>query len=299
MNISASKFEEISDLSNTPSISSFFNKKTKTETTSHASDNQVKSETEIVQKNEKGGELLSVNTAKENSGNAEGEASIILNQYSSTSTAICEAESNTERIENCNDGKIAPYSEHGDNSVSNKKGIDAFFSGSGKNSGEGKQENGELRNPYRDCEIDCTVLESLPEGIRREIKQSLAKSNQSVKRTKEPMNFFGSRALSSAKETTSRSCLNNEAQCVSDSSSDREKRVSGSNQRDSTNLVKCDKCEAKLFEWEMPEHLDYHFALELQKLERDTSASTSSDVSPTKPPKKKQRTTIQSFFTPK
>lgn len=259
MNITASKFEEISDHGNTPSISSFFNKRTKSETNTNAEDQQITTEAKT--------------TLEE-------------------STANLPPGSSTES--NSGGYKLALSSKHFENTVTTKKGIEAFFSGSGKNACQGKLKNREqsARNPYQDCEIDSTVLESLPDDIRREIQQSLVRNNQNVKRTKE--------AIASAKETTLDSCLNKEEQFGPDSSSDCETHNSDCNQVDDcTSFVTCEKCGAKMSHWEMAEHLDYHFALELQKVERNSIPTASPDTSITEPPKKKQRTTIQSFFTSK
>jgi len=270
MQITASKFEEISDHGNTPSISSFFNKRTKSETNTSAEDQQITTET------------TEAKTAYDEN------------------TANLPPESGTES--NSSGGKLALSPKHFENTGTTKKGIEAFFSGSGKNAGQGKLKNREqsARNPYQDCEIDSTVLESLPDDIRREIQQSLVRNNQNVKRAKEGISFSGSKTMTTAKETTSDSCLSKEAEFVPDSSSDYETHASDYNQEeDCTDFVTCEKCGTQLSRWEMPEHLDYHFALELQKLERNSSATTSSDTSKTEPPKKKQRTTIQSFFTPK
>ena len=209
--------------------------------------------------------------------------------------------SSIETAERKNDGKTDLSSKLSDNIVANKKGIESFFPDAGRNSGEGKVKNVQRtpRNPYRDCEIDCTVLESLPEDIRREIQQSLVRNNQQVKRTKEGTSFFGSRRSSAAKDTTSDSCGNKEAPLEPNSSLDRTLTSDCIQQDHCLELVKCEKCGAKLSQWEMSEHFDYHFALDLQKGERNSTATKTSNVVATEPPKKKQKTTIQSFFTPK
>lgn len=209
--------------------------------------------------------------------------------------------SSTETAERKNDEKTDLSSKLSDNIVANKKGIESFFSDAGTNGGEGKVKNVQRmpRNPYQDCEIDCTVLESLPEDIRREIQQSLVRNNQQVKRTKGEMNFFGSRRSSAAKDATSDGCGNKEAPLERNSPLDRTFNSNCNKKDHCLELVKCEKCGAKLSQWEMSEHFDYHFALDLQKGERNSTATKTSNIEGTEPPKKKQRTTIQSFFTPK
>lgn len=271
LNISASKLEEISGQS-TPSISSFFNKKTNTETTTSALNQTV-----------------SFQPFSTNLSEKDGSTSMEKNPET------LERGSGSEETESHNNGEIALNAKQGDNTATNKKGIEAFFSDTGRKIGKGKvNKRRTSRNPYQDCEIDCTVLESLPDDIRREIQLSLVESNQQMIRSKVELNSFGSQVSFTAKETTSNSGLNKEAHastgfCVDDSDQNGH----------GTDLVKCEKCGTKFSDWEMPEHLDYHFALELQKGERLSSATTSTSISGNEPPKKRQRTTIQSFFSPK
>lgn len=179
-----------------------------------------------------------------------------------------------------------------DSTHAEKKGIEVFFTG--KNSSERKLKNTERpsRNPYMGCEIDSAVLESLPEEIRQEIKQSLAQSNHGGKKAKEGNKFFGLQESTGRKENTSHNETPNTFE--NDGFSDGETLTKGC-----TDLQKCEKCGQRLPDWEMPEHLDYHFAVELQKVERKSTAGANLNISINEPPKKKQRTTIQSFFAPK
>ena len=185
-----------------------------------------------------------------------------------------------------NRGKPACNSKPSEISYSDKKGIQAFFAG--KHSNERKLKNNERPsgrpNPYLECEIDFAVLESLPEEIRREIKQSLAQTNNGAKKAK-VNNFFG--ASTSGRESAS---FNETPNIENDGFSD--------DGEDCTDLQKCEKCGQRFPDWEISEHLDYHFAVELQNVERESTA-LNLDLSVNEPPKKKQRTTIQSFFTPK
>ena len=192
--------------------------------------------------------------------------------------------------EGINRGKTACNSKLSEITCSEKKGIEVFFSG--QHSNERKLKNSERPfrpNPYLGCEIDSAVLESLPEEIRREIKMSLTRSNRGAKKGKELNGFFSPRESTSGKESTSFNETPNI--CENDGFSD--------DDVDCTDLQKCEKCGQRLPDWEMPEHLDYHFALELQNVERNSTAAAKCDLSIDEPPKKKQRTTIQSFFSPK
>lgn len=194
--------------------------------------------------------------------------------------------------ESSNNGKTAHTSKLSDNIHLDKKGIEVFFTG--KNSSERKLKNSERssRNPYLGCEIDSDVLESLPEEIRREIKQSLVQSSHGGKKVKEGSSFFGPRESTSGKDSISHD--ETPSTFENDGFSDGETLTV-----DCTDLQKCEQCGQRLPDWEMPEHLDYHFALELQRVERNSTAAAKSNTSINEPPKKKQRTTIQSFFTPK
>lgn len=203
-----------------------------------------------------------------------------------------QASSNKNEEEGSSKGKTAHTSRLSDSTHPEKKGIEVFFSG--RNSSERKPKNSERpsRNPYLGCEIDSDVLESLPEEIRREIKQSLVQNNHDGKREKEKGNIFGLRESTHGKESASN--IETSSVFENDGSSDAETLTMGC-----TELQKCEKCGQRLADWEMPEHLDYHFALELQKVERNSTAAAKTNISINEPPRKKQRTTIQSFFTPK
>lgn len=305
LNISGSKFEEIAVHNNTPSISTFFNKKNKIETATNTLDEQV---TKTLIENENDGRFSGVNLP-----NAYMKEGIV--ETSSVSSLVSEnrgEENARERVngvkneeEVTSSGKTAHNSKLTESTFSAKKGIKVFFSG--KNSNERKAKNGERQdsslNPYQGCEIDSAVLESLPDEIRREIEQSLVRSNRRGKKTIEGNTFFGPRVPSSGKESAPHNMFNKETShsFESEGFSDGEAQMKNvcNKMDDSTYLQQCEKCGESLPDWEMPEHLDYHFALELQKVERNSTAAAKSDFSTNEPPKKKQRTTIQSFFTPK
>lgn len=244
----------------------------------------------MITENEKHGRFSS---AIENSGEANEETCFAFNFV----PAGRDEENHVERQnsvkngkEGINKGNTACNSKVSEITCPEKKGIEAFFAG--KHSNERKLKNSERPtgrpNPYLGCEIDSAVLESLPEEIRREIKQSLAQRNHGAKKGK-VNSFFGARESTCGKESTS---FNETPNIIeNDGFSD--------DGEDLTDLQKCEKCGQRFPDWEMPEHLDYHFAVELQNVERNSTAANKSDLSINEPPKKKQRTTIQSFFTPK
>ena len=280
----ASKFEEINDHNSTPSISSFFSKKNKTET---ATDTLSEQQPNMITENEKHGRLLSLTENTEEGTEGTCFASNFVPAGRDEENPAEQGNGIKNGKEVINKGKTACNSKPSESTCSETKGIEAFFSG--KHSNERKLKNSERPfrpNPYLGCEIDSSVLESLPEEIRREIKQSLVQRNHGAKKAK-VNNFFGTQESTSGKESTSFNLTRNviENDGFDDSAS-------------CTDLQKCEKCGERFTEWEMPEHLDYHFALELQNVERNSTASNS-DLSINEPPKKKQRTTIQSFFTPK
>ena len=284
--MSASKFEDVREHNSTPSISSFFSKKNKTETATNTLSEQVP---KMLTENEKHGRLSSANKNTEEAN----EGTCFASNFAPTGR---DEENPAERQndvkngkEGINRGENACSSKPSEITCSEKKGIEAFFSR--KHSNERKLRNSKRPsrlNPYLGCDIDSAVLESLPEEIRREIKQSLVQRNHGAKKAK-VNSFFGSRESTSGKESTSLRETPNVIE--NDGFSD--------DSEDWTDLQKCEKCGEKFPEWEMLEHLDYHFAVELQNVERNSTANTKSDLSINEPPKKKQRTTIQSFFTPK
>ena len=260
LQISASKFEEVSETS-TPSISSFFKKKTPAEITANASEMEIVSPALI----------LKGNVADEFS-------SCLQDKISECSGSNKELTKRSETASNC---------QLDDKQSVTKRGIEAFFSECGKSS-KLKNEQRKCRNPYQDCQIDCTVLKSLPDDIQREIRQSLVKSDLERSPRKQEAKFFSSQASSSVSGV----CKDTQAEVdkVVDGA-----RGSYSNETDlgDDELVKCEKCRMKFSPWEMPEHLDYHFAVDLQNTERNSSETLRCSA---EPPKKKQKTTIQSFF---
>ena len=294
LSISASKFEDLSENSSTPSISSFFNKKSKTDALTVTS-----VEKEITQ--DHGDEVFSsLHSVEKETGNSN-----LKFSNNSKPTPIISLQNRRKNLKgDCSDN-AACGSKLSETPTSKKKGIEAFFSGSGAKTCDVKDKSGGRtpRNPYQDCEIDSSVLESLPEDIRREIQQSFAAvKNEPGKRAKEGGDFLGVHASSTEKKTRSEDNGNMAVTCRTGSHNvfDAKTQVIGDNRTgDCTDLVKCDKCGESLSHWEMPEHSDYHFALELQQGERTSSAARNTQLLVSEPPKKKQRTTIQSFFSPK
>lgn len=260
LQITASKFEEVSETS-TPSISSFFKKKTPAEITAKASEMEIVSPALI----------LNGNVADEFS-------SCLQDKISECSGSNKELTKRSETASNC---------QLNDKQSVTKRGIEAFLLECGKSS-KLKNEQRKCRNPYQDCQIDCTVLKSLPDDIQREIRQSLVKSDLERSPRKQEAKFFSSQASSSV------SGVYKDTQAEVDKVVDGA-RGSYSNETDlgGGELVKCEKCRMKFSPWEMPEHLDYHFAVDLQNIERNSSETLRCSA---EPPKKKQKTTIQSFF---
>ena len=285
--MSASKFEDVREHNSTPSISSFFSKKNKTETATNTLSEQVP---KMLTENEKHGRLSSANENTEEAN----EGTCFASDFAPTGRDEENSAEPQNDVKNgkegINRGENACSSKPSEITCSENKGTEAFLLEEHSNERKLKysERPASRSNPYLGCEIDSAVLESLPEEIRREIKQSLVQRNHGAKKAK-VNSFFGSRESTSGKESTSLKETPNVTE--NDGFSD--------DSEDCGDLQKCEKCGEKFPECEMPEHLDYHFAVELQNVERNSTTTTKSDLSINEPPKKKQRTTIQSFFTPK
>ena len=73
-----------------------------------------------------------------------------------------------------------------------------------------------------------------------------------------------------------------------------------SNNMTSEDYIECEKCKKKILVWEMPEHFDFHFALELSNLDKTTnSISVASNISNNNPVIKKANKRITSEQTDK
>ncbi|XP_068689569.1 DNA polymerase eta-like [Montipora foliosa] len=271
INISASKFEEISQNS-TPSISSFFNKKTCTEVAANAPNDEVISSS------------LSVGESVEN------EPSSGL-QVGYENRGIQFPGINNETEDSTRDVKTASNCKLRNNDPVNKKGIEAIFSNRGTDT---KSVRRKCHNPYQNCKLDSSVLESLPDCVQREIQQSFLKNKNQVELNEEEA-CFGSPASSPVKDSASGLRLNTQGERSNASDGPRD---SYDNEAEHSNaeLVKCEKSSWEFSPWQMPEHSDYHFAVDLQKFERSSAGASSFSA---EPPKKKQRTTIESLFSPK
>ncbi|CAG2219563.1 POLH [Mytilus edulis] len=134
--------------------------------------------------------------------------------------------------------------------------------------------------------FDEEVFMSLPLDIQHEIRQNMkskpkAKLKQEEKKRSSLDNFF--------------------QQCT------QEKTDNIKNQSD---LTSCEKCGKEILVWELPEHMDFHFAQEIQKEFREENIQSNkvpikrkSATSPAKPKKKLKKTenvnTLTNFFSKK
>ena len=50
------------------------------------------------------------------------------------------------------------------------------------------------------------------------------------------------------------------------------------NNENSEDYIECEKCRKKILIWDMPEHSDYHFALEISKLDNPVAANAASNA---------------------
>ena len=199
---------------------------------------------------------------------------------------------NNETEGSTRDVKTASNCKLRNNDPVNKKGIEAFFSNRGTDT---KSVRRKCHTPYKNCKLDSSVLESLPDCIQHEIQQSFLENKNQVELNEEEACFFGSPASSPVKDSASGLRLNTQAERSNASDGPRD---SYDNEAEHSNveLVKCEKCSLEFSSWQMPEHSDYHFAVELQKFERSSAGASCFSA---EPPKKKQRTTIEPFFSPK
>lgn len=289
LNVSASKFEEITNHNCTPSISSFFTKKNKLEKVENLSDN-------FVSENVEDGCSSSFNLEGNKGIGRTSVSGSVVNQNLHEENS-CDGVQRYDNKECRDNEKKVLESKHNVGTLSKKKSIEAFLSG--KVICEEKRQHNEGRpcNPYQGCKIDASVLESLPEEIRQEIEQSLGRPNQEGEKKRRKPSLFGSRV--SPDEAQGRETSTSVA--IGGGSGIGKTRVNLCNQVDwdETDLRKCEKCGETFPGCVMPEHLDYHFALELQEGENNSTVTSKSGSSTNEPPKKKQRTTIQSFFTSK
>ena len=134
---------------------------------------------------------------------------------------------NNETEDSKRDVKTASNCKLRNNDPVNKKGIEAFFSNRGTDT---KSVRRECHNPYQNCKLDSSVLESL----------FLENKNQ-VELNEEEACFFGSPASSPVKDSASGLRLNTQAERSNASDGPRD---SYDNEAEHSNaeLVKCEKC---------------------------------------------------------
>jgi len=138
---------------------------------------------------------------------------------------------------------------------------------------------------------DPSLLQLLPISLREKAKDWVKSLQSQQKKGQGIAKFFGA---SQQVQGFSDNVKNNE------SSSD----CKPTNDIDS-DLVSCEKCAKLVSPFELPEHLDYHFALDIQRTERPVTAGTTSIErtaekrkrdSPADSGDKKRKSDISSFF---
>ncbi|VDI76571.1 DNA polymerase eta [Mytilus galloprovincialis] len=134
--------------------------------------------------------------------------------------------------------------------------------------------------------MDEDVFMSLPLDIQHEISQNMkSKPKANLKQ-----------------EEKKRSSLDNFFQQCTQEKTD--------NIKNQSDLTSCEKCGKEILVWELPEHMDFHFAQEIQKEFREeniqsnkVSIKRKSATSPAKPKKKLKKTenvnTLTNFFSKK
>ncbi|XP_068750811.1 DNA polymerase eta-like [Montipora capricornis] len=270
INISASKFEEISQNS-TPSIRSFLNKKTCTEVAANAPNDEV---------------VCSLLSAGESVENVPSSGL----QVGYENRGIQFPGINNETEDSTRDVKTASNCKVRNNDPVNKKGIEAFFPTAKRIQ---RVCEGNATTHTKTVNLTAPFWKACRIAYSAKFKSFLKNKNQVELNEEEAC--FGSPASSPVKDSASGLRLNTQAERSNASDGPRD---SYDNEAEHSNaeLVKCEKCSLEFSPWHMPEHSDYHFAVELQRFERSSAGASSFSA---EPPKKKQRTTIESFFSPK
>lgn len=180
-------------------------------------------------------------------------------------------------------------------------------------------QTGKWCNPYHGCRIDKSVLNSLPEQIQREIKSSfgnycepeIAQQNAVVapSHVDEGGKLRDSERVQGMniglKELYADSLYSMKILPSIDLKEEKAASTSYSysvnpNEGTEGDRIECEKCGKDINVWEMPVHLDYHFAKELELAEytHSNSIELSSSDSIKEPPKKKKKSSgsIMSFL---
>lgn len=144
-------------------------------------------------------------------------------------------------------------------------------------------------NYVRD-EIDQSIVDQLPDDIRNEI-ESFLRTQKPPERNKRCSNGIEKYAVSQASTPSTFSMEKYMFTRANDDDLGTEVTLSDRASSGKSELIQCSRCCQKLSPKKMPEHLDFHFAMELHESERVTDNFRKEE-----PPKKRQKCTIDSFF---
>lgn len=144
---------------------------------------------------------------------------------------------------------------------------------------------------YARDEIDQSIVKELPDDIRNEIESFLALPKPSP-RSKRCSNGIEKYTISENSTSTTNSITL--AQTHNDDSGTTVKSSFLVTNSEKSELIQCSRCSGKFSSLEMPEHLDFHFAMELHENDR-----VNDSLQKHEPPKKRKRNTIDSFFVSK
>ena len=115
------------------------------------------------------------------------------------------------------------------------------------------------------------MLDALPSHIQREIQQSLGEGKDKASKKPEGgiRRFFSSASNDKSVGKSSKHSSVRRSSKVEDffvRAGKRKRTSSDSREERSANpdFVECDQCHEFISQWEMPEHLDFHFAKSLQ-----------------------------------
>ena len=142
---------------------------------------------------------------------------------------------------------------------------------------------------YDRDEIDQSIVKELPDDIRNEIESFLGLPKPSTRSKRRRIEKY---TISENSTSTTKSIPI--ARTHNDDVGTQIKSSFLEINSEKSELIHCTRCSGKFSSVEMPEHLDFHFAMELQENDR-----VNDSLQKHKPPKKQQKNTIDSFFVSK
>ena len=145
---------------------------------------------------------------------------------------------------------------------------------------------------YDRDEIDQSIVKELPDDIRNEIESFLGLPELSTRSKRRRIEKYTISENSTSRTSTTKSIPI--ARTHNDDVGTPIKSSFQGMNSEKSELIQCSRCSGKFSSLEMPEHLDFHFAMELHENDR-----VNDSLQKPKPSKKRQKNTIDSFFVSK